>query len=244
MLGHKWCVFFLLFLILIPWIKQRLLTTSWVYNDMHMSVHRPNLMRWWSEGSVLVYSAGSRYTRADMRNDFLGDNAIAICHGMPPMVLTIIRFYPLLYDSRNWNSMAHGVIILERGGTTQYWNFLRCLTIRSLVPHVGPVLKCLLVNLRKMGVWSWEFQNENKMFSLLPRDRSQEVSLEKYVQNKVKNSLRWISGDAKSGMITVIMDDKNVWFVLGPTFWTWGASFSFSTSKKSGGPNTRFAQIN
>jgi hypothetical protein len=50
---------------------------------------------------VLVYSAGSRYTRADMRNDFLGDNAIAICHGMPPMVLTIIRFYPLLYDSRN-----------------------------------------------------------------------------------------------------------------------------------------------
>jgi hypothetical protein len=137
-------------------------------------------------------------------------------------------------------SLAHGVIILERGGTTQYWNFLWCLTIGSFVPHVGPVLKCLLVNLCKMGVWSWEFQNENKMFSLLPRDRSQEVSLEKYVQNKVKNSLRWTSGDAKSGMITVIMDEKNVWFVLGPT---WGASFSFSTSKISRRPNARFAQF-
>jgi hypothetical protein len=105
---------------------------------------------------------------------------------------------------------GHGVIILERGRGKH--TVLKLLTTsvhwKLLTSHIGPILKCLLVNLRKMSVWSWEFQNENKMFSFLLRDRSQEVSLEKYVQNKVKNSLRCTSGDAKSGMITVIMDEK------------------------------------
>jgi hypothetical protein len=62
---------------------------------------------------------------------------------------------------------------------------------------IGPVLKCLLVNLREMSVWSWEFQNENKMFSLLPGDRLQEVSLEVMFRIQFKIVSDVPSGDAK-----------------------------------------------
>jgi hypothetical protein len=37
-----------------------------------------------------------------------------------------------------------------------------------------------------MSVWAWEFQNENKMFSLSPRNRLQKVSLSVIFRIKLK----------------------------------------------------------